>query len=617
MTRMPMNSPDPASTGIRGALVAGVVVMMLVLVARWAYLAWYGSPLPFYDQWDAEGDRLLKPWLDGTFRFGMLFDPHNEHRITWSRLLSLAVFESTGRWNNLDLARVSAAFAALASGALAAMAWRGLDGALPRVSVLVLVLALGVSPASWENILVGFQSQFYFLVLFGGLTIASASLSTGGRGYASTAAFGVASLFTMASGLIALIAAAATQLVVMVERRQIRWLGLSLAALLFALAIASYRAVPEILPHQALRAQNLGDLISAASVALSWPFVGMPWMTVVLWSPFVATSLLALKGHRLGRLDHAAWGLALFAFGQALAMAYSRGAGMEQVSSRYADLLSVGLFANAFLAFRVASVFRQRPRRARIATSLAAVFCLGLVAAIVKRADNDLGAMASRSAQTCTNERVIRGFFEGGGPDAIPASSGSLPYPNRDRLLYLLADPTLNGLVAALNNNQTQRRCPVSLGGEIISGPNVVELGNVGNDGQPVALTSGTEVSLHFVAPESGELQAVGLLVGTYGGLADGQLDARVCADANCQTAEEPIDEAKDNAPLMIRMPRSLHLQQGTRVTVDLRTTDATHPIAIWTYPATGAPALAVVGSESRSAAGVLVFAEPSTQPED
>jgi hypothetical protein len=58
----------------------------------------WGSVLPFYDQWGAEGLALYRPWLTKTFDWTFLFAAHNEHRIALTRLTDLALFAATGKW---------------------------------------------------------------------------------------------------------------------------------------------------------------------------------------------------------------------------------------------------------------------------------------------------------------------------------------------------------------------------------------------------------------------------------------------------------------------------------------------------------------------------------------
>ena len=146
--------------------IAAVALLLLVAGTRLVLAAAYASPVPFWDQWDAEGANLLAPWLDGTLPASRWFDAHNEHRVLWTRLLTLGLFEANGgQWDNLVAALANCVF----PGLLAALLYAGLHGGLAsrstRAVLFVGLMLLGVLPFGWENLVVGFQSQFFLMVL--------------------------------------------------------------------------------------------------------------------------------------------------------------------------------------------------------------------------------------------------------------------------------------------------------------------------------------------------------------------------------------------------------------------------------------------------------------------
>ena len=46
-------------------ILALLATLLLVIVARIYFVETFAIPLPFWDQWDAEGDTLLRPWIEG------------------------------------------------------------------------------------------------------------------------------------------------------------------------------------------------------------------------------------------------------------------------------------------------------------------------------------------------------------------------------------------------------------------------------------------------------------------------------------------------------------------------------------------------------------------------
>lgn len=76
-----------------------VACALVVIGAKIWMIAQYGSPTPFWDQWDAEGAILYPKYFDGTLSFSDLIAPHSEHRILITRLWLLLLLELGGYWN--------------------------------------------------------------------------------------------------------------------------------------------------------------------------------------------------------------------------------------------------------------------------------------------------------------------------------------------------------------------------------------------------------------------------------------------------------------------------------------------------------------------------------------
>ncbi|MBV9126611.1 MAG: hypothetical protein JO117_00845, partial [Verrucomicrobia bacterium] len=67
-----------------------LALFLFVAGAKLCLLRAAGSPLPFFDAWAGEGDTLLRPWLEGTWRWRQdLFAPFYQHRIALTRLFTL------------------------------------------------------------------------------------------------------------------------------------------------------------------------------------------------------------------------------------------------------------------------------------------------------------------------------------------------------------------------------------------------------------------------------------------------------------------------------------------------------------------------------------------------
>src|SRR5580700_6563800 len=73
------------------ALASGVLGGKFLVIDR------YGSDLPFWDQWDGEGDFLIHRFAENRLTFHQLFAGHNEHRIFFTRILVLGLYLANDR----------------------------------------------------------------------------------------------------------------------------------------------------------------------------------------------------------------------------------------------------------------------------------------------------------------------------------------------------------------------------------------------------------------------------------------------------------------------------------------------------------------------------------------
>ena len=110
------------------------------------------------------------PWADHGVTWRQMFTFHNEHRIFFSRLLALSLLVTNGQWDPHLQIVVNALLHSVAALVFAAILWLAMGRRhLPGV---VLAVALTFAPPfGIENSLAGFQSAFYFLVLFSALAL--------------------------------------------------------------------------------------------------------------------------------------------------------------------------------------------------------------------------------------------------------------------------------------------------------------------------------------------------------------------------------------------------------------------------------------------------------------
>jgi hypothetical protein len=177
-------STEPSSdrAGIVPRLLLALAVFVVIVGAKLVVIERSGTDLPFWDQWAKEGELTHAPWLERGELWKNLFTPHNEHRIAPTLATNLALVASSGQWDARVQCVVSGALHALLLAALFLWA-AGQVRPNHLLPLFLLATVTGAAPISWENLLSGFQSQFYFLALFS--SAPSAEFCWGGPGQCS------------------------------------------------------------------------------------------------------------------------------------------------------------------------------------------------------------------------------------------------------------------------------------------------------------------------------------------------------------------------------------------------------------------------------------------------
>ena len=427
----------------------GVCLFLVIVAAKWATFDRFGSPMPDWDQWDAEASALLVPWLERDPAFlGHLFAAHNEHRVVLTKLQALALTVANGQWD----ARLEAVVNAMLHGlvacglwGLAARRWAGLPLGLVWV-VLAVVIGL---PLGWQNVLGGFHSQQYWLL---GLSVATVALlpfarAGSARWWAGTAAAGLA-LFSMGSGLLAAAAVGGLVAVRWARRETSARDALATLAVAAAVVAAGFLLRVEVEWHQAMKVRTAGDFLASIAHSLQWPWREQTWAAVVLWLPWTLVALGRLRPRPRGetpepRDDNAllVTGLGGWVLLQVAATAYARGAGGGYPASRYMDTLALGVVANAFALAHLHA--GTRPRFVRgLGLLWLAVLTAGLPPLVRDTFGSDLRDARNYYRKA---EGYLRRYLATG--DAAHLIPPDVPYPSVEGLVDRLTIPHLRALL--------------------------------------------------------------------------------------------------------------------------------------------------------------------------
>jgi hypothetical protein len=321
-------------------------LFLFVLGARLLCIQHVGESFHFIDPWVHEMWALYLPFLDGNFSWHHLFAPCNEHRLFFTRVLSLGVFLFNGQWDNLVLASVNALMYSTIALGLSVMLWSFFDRKHLGPVVVLIALTMGM-PFSWENTVWGFQSQFYFFVGFSVLTFwllgMNKALST--EWFWGVTA-GVCAIFTVGAGITATVIVAGVMVLKMIkEKRLISHHLVTLLACSGIYWIYHQVAVPD--QSLSLRSHTWAQFVGRFGQAMAWPYNDAMWLAIVMWLPMV---LLVVYFLRPGRtVPPLVWLLIMIGAWCVLnniGIGIFRGAFVHRTASRYMDLTSMSVVVN-------------------------------------------------------------------------------------------------------------------------------------------------------------------------------------------------------------------------------------------------------------------------------
>lgn len=421
------------------------------------FLGTAGSDLPTWDQWDAEGTQTLQPWIEGTFGWGDLLRPHNEHRIITTKLWALGLFQLNGQW---DAALEAAANALVHTGcalALLLLAARWLPGRW-LVTFGFLLVALFTLPFSWENTLFGFQVSFYFLLLFSighiVLTLESDLLTWR---WAFGQISGVLALATLASGFFSSLAVLSVLTLRLVRERTFSRQQFASGLLALCLVLVGGLSRTEVPGHASMRAHGLDQFLQQFLQLVAWPGSFLfPWALLLAW-PGVTFFWQRLRDRQPTPEDSVFLGMISWILLQSAAIAYARGGGESVLSPRYFDLLSI----HVALGF----VFLVRQTAGRTRFLVAALWLVGIGSGLTHQScqrwrDSVVPKIARQQLQAAN----VRGFLATADPAFLLNQAwDNIPYPDGHVLLRHLSVPALQ------HSMPPSVRRPVDLGDDGVS----------------------------------------------------------------------------------------------------------------------------------------------------
>ena len=432
-------SSPPFAPSVRTVL---VFAWLVILGGKLATIGAFGTDLPYWDQWAKEGEHILMPWFRGQSFLTGLVSAHNEHRIVPTLLLNLGLVVGGGQWDARVQCIASAGVHATVLVGLVGWAWRRV-GRHWGLAALGLAALIGALPIAWDNVLGGFQSQYYFLAgasLLAMERLLSAPVAR--LGWWVGLGFGLVALICMGSGLLVAVPVLGIVLLRAVRREPrgrdhvVTFLA---AALVLGVGLWLHAAAPW---HATLRAKGVADFMLYVVRSMAWPVPGVMAFALLVWGPWVVLAVRRILGHRAPG-DDVLIAAGLWVLLQFAAVAYSRAGGSTHPAARYGDISSLGLLLG-FLS--LASVTTAWPATRRRVTSWVTGGCavVALVAAVIPVWNGDLPV---RKGQYWAFEDAVRRFVAD--DNFAEFEKRPLPFPLADWLARILRDPGIRAAMPA------------------------------------------------------------------------------------------------------------------------------------------------------------------------
>lgn len=470
----------------------------------------FGNATPFWDQWGAEADRLYRPYLGGVLTWGDLVEPHNEHRILTTRLLDLLLLVVGGVWNPLLQMVVNAVLHIAGLAITVAL----LCKATSQRNVAALLVFAGIVfaiPYAWENVLAGFQAQFYLVVLFSvpalWLCVTREPLSGGWWiGVASC----ILAFFSLASGVFAAGTAAAVGALwlAMGVRREPKQVWAVL--ILIGMCVAGLVLTPSHPGHEQLRASSPGQFFEAQVAVLSWPMAQGILAALARNAPALVFTFWMIRSRApAGSCRWFLFALVFWSLMQGASIAYGRAVGSG--ASRYLDLFAIALVVNFACLLSMAREFKTWRRSVVVVAACIWTMLIGGSMAIdaVKRIPTELRA---KREMGIVQEQNVRAYLDTGRFEWLANKPPfHVPFPWPDRLAAILASPQLRAILPsnirpalkAMRVDQSPQAAFVSGGFyPATPAPEGFSIGSYGAQGD----ASTGEVHVHFDPGRSGLL---------------------------------------------------------------------------------------------------------------
>jgi len=315
-------------------------------------------------------------------------------------------------------------------------------------------------PYAWENTLAGFQSQFYFVFLFGTaaiwLTVTHEPLS---KKWWWGIVCSMLAFLSLASGIFALAASATINLIYFLlglRKTKKQLIGIGILVVLFVLGFVLTPTLPQ---HEQLKATSFIQFYHALVATLGWPVSSNLFSAIVRNLPALIFAIVLLT-KRPAASDKRWFVLAMVVWCVGQSISIARGRAVGSLSSRYLDLFAIGILINfvcLISLIRTRFPYRRKDMTLVICGWLAVIF-ISLTTYVNNKVRNDLDFKYTCSQQ---EELNTKNYLASGDFNNLKDKPFLyIPYPDAQRLAEILNMPEIRGI---LPNNIRPGLTPVSV----------------------------------------------------------------------------------------------------------------------------------------------------------
>ena len=347
----------------------------VVFCGRLCIVFFAGSPIPFHDQWYAEAQGILMPYLHHQLVVGHFFAPNGDHVIALTRALALLLVIIEGKWDCITQMVINSALSPFCLWPL--MYWAVRRNSVRVASVVCLVIGVIYgSPLFYGNIVWGFQSQILLMI--------SLSLShlylvvirpAGWARWLLGMMCGLLAAMSFASGFIATVVCALALL------SSWRYLHLSVRYLVgtivgcFSIIVFALWLTPA---HSGMSEIDPARVGHTFVHALSFPDRMFSYWGLLFWAPAACGLVLTAIRRDLTADWFFPLTIAVWCLGQILAISLGRSEPAIVLAPRYYDIFMVGVLANCCLAIEFVK-HRWVKQSIRSAVTIGFVFWLTVI----------------------------------------------------------------------------------------------------------------------------------------------------------------------------------------------------------------------------------------------